>query len=231
MNPETSNLARAFQRTADCLTIDDLIMALEGADPELKRQTEAHLETCANCRTELALFRGFESAPVRPDEQRDVNSIVARLRKSSPVAREAWWKSIWKPRLLMPVAIATAAAMMIIAVGIRHQSSDTLMPGDEQVMRSRQIAVVSPAGDLTQPARSLEWGAVPGARSYRVSILEVDRTPLWTATVQQTHSAVPKDVMQRMAPLKTLLWKVEALDETGSVFSESQLTRFRVTPR
>jgi hypothetical protein len=222
----------AFQRTSQCLGIDELVTALDGADEQHKRQVESHIAECAHCRTELALFRGFESAQVRPEEQRDVNAIVASLRKRSPAAPEPWWKSMWKPRLLMPAGLATAAAMIAIMVGIQHRPGQpSLIPGDEQVMRSSKVTVVSPVGDLVEPARSLAWYTVVGASSYRVTILEADRTELWSTTVQQTTADVPAGVVQKMAPLKTLFWKVQALDSSGSVLVESGLTRFRVLPR
>jgi hypothetical protein len=226
----------AFQRTSECLEIDELVGVLDGADEQHKRRVESHIAGCAHCRTELALFRGFESAVVRPEEQRDVDAIVASLRKRSPAAPEPWWKSIWwksiwKPRLLMPAGLATAAAMIAIMIGIQHRPGQLPISGDEQVMRSSKVTVVSPVGDLPESARSLAWRAVSGAARYRVSILEVDRTELWSTMVQQTNASVPAAVVQKMAPLKTLFWNVQALDSSGSVIAESGLTRFRVMPR
>src|SRR5207302_1900018 len=111
-------------------------------------------------------------------------------------ASQQWWKALLKPRFAMPVAFATAA-MIAVMVGIQHRPDQSVIPGGEQVMRSRQVAVISPIGDLREPARNLVWRAVPGAASYRVTIFEALLTQLWTATVQDSNTAVPDATVQK----------------------------------
>jgi hypothetical protein len=72
----------------------------------------------------------------------------------------------------------------------RGKVLDVLPGGDEQVMRSSQVTVVSPVGDLVEPARRLEWRSVSGAARYRVSILEADRSELWSTNGQFVALAV-----------------------------------------
>lgn len=216
-----------FRNTPDCLTLDELVTALEGTDPDEKLQAEAHLATCAHCRTELNLFRSFEAGEVRPDERRAVDAIAAELRKHSPAARQPWWKGFWSPRMLMPAGLAAAAALLAVML-IQQRPAQLPITGQDQVLRSRQVEAVAPVGDQRNPARSLEWRAVDGAAGYRVTLLEADHTELWSAAVKQTHSELPPAVVAKITAGKTLLWRVEALDASGAMRAESGLIRFRI---
>ena len=213
------------------MAIDELALVLEGRrGEELQRQAEAHTASCLHCRTELALLREFESPAIRAAEQRDVNWIVARLRKNSPAAPVPWWKQIWTIRFLAPASIALATALIVIGIGLNMRQtpfSPVPAPGRE-VMRSQSLDIIAPLGDLTTLPTELKWRAVTGATHYRVRLLEVDHTELWNTTVSQTSAALPGAVREKIVPLKTLLWEITALDDAGNLVAGSGFQVFRL---
>ena len=215
----------------ECAAIDELALLLDGRrGEELQRRAEAHVAGCLHCQTELALLREFESPAIRPEEQRDVNWIVARLRKNPTVAPVPWWKQIWTARFLAPASIALATAIIAIAIGLNmRQSPLSPVPGPgREVMRSQAVELMSPTGDIKSAPAELRWRPVAGASSYRVRLLEVDRTELWSTTVSQSSVALPGAVREKIVPLKTLMWEITALDDAGALVASSGLQAFRL---
>ncbi len=200
-----------------------------------------HVEACAHCRTELDLLRSFQSAEVRPDEERAVREVTERLRSRSkeifggPVAptRQPWWKTWLSPRSYRTATLAFAAAVGILAVGmqLRHSGPPALGPvtgSGEEVLRSNAIAIVAPAGDLQKAPERIQWRAAAGAVKYVVRLLEVDRTEMWQAETVGNSIALPSGVQARIVPAKTILCQVRAFDASGRMVAESELVRFRL---
>lgn len=213
------------------MELDELTVAIEGRQGEERRRlAEAHLSCCAHCQTELALFREFETPRSRPDERAHVEAIARRLRESEPATTLPWWKRLWTPRIMAPVALGFATLLVVIAVGIQPRSSTTrpFVPGSNEVVRSQSIEVTGPVGDVAQRPSEIRWQAFTGAARYRIRLMEVDRTELWTATLTGNRATLPAGVRDRIVPLKTLLWEVAALDESGAVVASSGLERFRL---
>jgi len=226
-----------FGPTADCVAIDELSLLLDGRrGEEQKRRAEAHVEGCAHCRAEIALLQEFESSAIRPHEQRDVNWIVARLRKNQPAQPLSWWKRMWTVPMLAPITIGLATALIAIGIGLemRHSPGQPFSPssggssGSGEVMRSLSVDVVGPIGDLAQRPAELRWKPVAGASRYMVRVFEVDRTELWSTTVKETSVALPSVVQAKIVPLKTLMWEVRAIDASGSVLANSGPESFRL---
>lgn len=231
MNSDREKLGAAFASTPECLPVDELDVVLEGRrGDEMRRLAEAHLVKCVHCKTELSLLREFENPTVRPEEQSDVKWIAARLRKNSPAAPAPWWKQLWNIRVLAPASLALVAGLIAIGIGLqsRHSVEGIPQTGGGEVMRSQSMPVTGPVGDVTTRPERLEWHAVPGARNYRVRVIEVDRTELWTTTVPETSVALNSAVVKQIVPLKTLMWEVSALDSAGTVISSSGLQSFRL---
>ena len=230
-NSKANRLTAAFAPTPDCFEIDELSLLLDGKRGEqLQRRAETHLAGCLHCQNEIALLREFESPAVRAGEQNDVNWIVSRLRKNSPAAPLPWWKQIGSIRILVPASLALATALIATGIGLQMRQtpySPVSAPGRE-VMRSQSVDILSPLGDLTAAPTMMKWRAVAGASRYRVRLLEVDRTELWKTTVSQTSVALDESVRQKIAPLKSLLWDVTALNDTGTALASSGLQRFRL---
>jgi hypothetical protein len=92
--------------------------------------------------------------------------------------------------------------------------------------RSARLEIVGPRGDLAQAPNELRWDPVPGASLYRVRIVEVDATELWSGETTETHVVLPPAVIAQFAPGKSLLWQVEAFRGAESLaVSETQSVR------
>lgn len=98
------------------------------------------------------------------------------------------------------------------------------------VYRSQEVQVVSPVGDVQQVPQSLQWQAFDQASSYKVEVMEVDQTVLWSTEARETSVAIPAALGAKMLPGKPILWQVTALDATGRILGTSQVERF-ATPR
>lgn len=201
-----------------------------------------HLAGCPRCQTELRLLTDFEEAKPRPEEQDAVRAIVDRLARpespappspsaaappAAPVARGLRW-SVRRLRL---GGFAVAAGLLLAAVGIALREGATpelTSPRTPEVLRSGDLGVLSPAGDLAQAPTELRWQPWPRAASYSVRVMEVDRTELWAAETAQTEIALPREVQARIVPRKPLIWEVVARDAAGGTLASSGTHRFQL---
>lgn len=233
---ENSNLrvSQAFGEGDDCPTLDELIDRTSGKNGDQPRlQAEAHVAACPHCATELALFREFQEPAIRPEEKADVAAIVVRLRQNSPVARTSWWKSVWTVRWMAPASVALASILvgtMLWMPGRTGSGGGPQVSGSDDVMRSARVEVVGPAGAVFNAPARLEWIAVKGAVRYQVSLNEVDRTRVWSGTVEGESAMVPPDVLAKIVPRKAFIWQVFALDKDGAIIADSGMTRFQLVP-
>ncbi len=251
-NPtERKGLEAALAPTDACVTIEQLSRLCDadragGADA----RAAEHVAGCLRCRTELALLKAFESASPGPGEEAAASWIVARLERDvarmtgAPQARsrvpgagqdQPRWRRLLAFR---PVAgaLAIAAAMLLVVLNVpwREAGPPALSPdvaGGPAVFRSDSVAVVGPVGDLDEPPAELRWEAAPGAVSYSVQMMEVDRTEVWNAQSRQASVSLPAAVRARMVPGKPLLWQVVAKDGAGKTVAASEVQRFRVRVR
>lgn len=242
----------ALAVTGACPTIDELSGFSDGSlSASARVRVSTHLAGCQRCQTELVMLKEFELAVPRPEEEADVSWITSRLERdfqqitgaharpsagSLPaigVRRGPWWQEIFRPRAVRAGALAFATVLVVIAgtLYVRNTREPALTPGAESgpvVLRSEELTVVGPVGDLEQPPTELRWQSAPTAVVYSVQVMEVDRSTLWTAESRQTSVGLPPSVRAKIAPGKTLLWQVAALDAAGKTVAASQIQRFRV---
>jgi hypothetical protein len=95
-------------------------------------------------------------------------------------------------------------------------------------MRSHQVTVIAPMGDVLKVPAQVQWQAVSGAAKYEVRLLEVDRTELWKAETAYSHIDLPPSVQSRIVPAKSLVLQVRAFDSAGQSVGESDMVRFRL---
>jgi hypothetical protein len=237
--PDDELLAAALGRANDCPPLEDLERLLEEGAPAALKQ---HVDGCAHCRTELELLRSFTSNEVAEHEKRAADAIAARLkarsstipaRRTDPVeSRPAWWKRIFEVRWLSPAAATLAVVLLGVGLTIelrrgRQPSLDT-STGSAEVLRSSAIAILSPVGDLREKPAEIRWEAAPNAARYRVRIMEVDRTELWSTDTRSRRIDLPPEVRNLILPWKTLLIQVAAFDASGQKIAESETARFRL---
>lgn len=214
--------------TPECRPIDDLVTLLAGrCGNELKESCERHITNCASCSAEVALFRSFDSPSLAAEERDAVSAIVSQLRRKPLAASGARWKQIWRPRILVPLAAGLAAALITVMVNVESRRSP-IETSVQDVTRSAQIAAIAPIGEISDRPQQIRWHQVNGASSYRVRLLEVDKTELWNATTSSASIEIPSEVRERITPLKKMLWEVTALDSSGNPLGSSGLQSFRL---
>jgi hypothetical protein len=219
-------LSSDLQPTPDCISLDRL-------GPELTAAERIHVDTCARCQAEVALWQAFNEPSRDEAETEAVDWIVARLRRSRVASGGSTAPPLAQRFRQTPVRhlLGVAAAIMVAATlgyVVWDREPAVPPPTGEQVYRTASIDIVSPSGDVAGPPRELVWGAFPAAARYDVRVLEVDGTVVWRAISLSPRVDLPGDVIARSVPGKTLIWEVVALDESGRAVAESGPQRFRV---
>ena len=230
LNSNTDYAARQtlkaiVEPTPDCISMDRFAEGLTPADRD-------HLADCARCQAEAAVWNGASDAAPRPGEAAAVQWIVEELRRRNqrpaPAPHAAGigrWLS-WRPLSALAAGVA-----LVVTLGYLTRDREPAVSGTgagPETYRSAQLQVRAPIGDQPAAPRQLEWGTVPGAVGYDVSILEVDRTVLWTGTTTEPRLALPAAVAGRLVPGKTVLWEVAARDASGRRLAVSGTQSFRV---
>ncbi|MGC4049677.1 MAG: hypothetical protein QM757_09215 [Paludibaculum sp.] len=217
----------AFRAPGHCLQPDEIEAFVEGRADQLA----AHVEACPACSHVAASYREFLEADVREEEKADVAWIESRLKKPAP--KRSWFG--WIGASPLPRWAFSAAAILLIVAGslqLRRMAGPGLRPSEpgSTVVRSAQVRLVSPMGDVEAAPDSFQWDPVDKAASYEFQITEVDGTPLWTGRTNQAKLNSVPDIQRFMLPRKALLWRVKALTASGGVIAESASERFRVLP-
>ena len=220
---------RELRETPECI-------AIERIGEELTAREREHISHCARCESELALWEEFRDAIPSLEEGGAVQWVAAetaRRRAAHPASSPqpgAWrrWLGEWRPQAL------AAAATVVVAVGTigyvvwDREPSVVIPAANPSAYRSERIEVISPTGDLPSPPAVFHWVAVPGAESYDVAVLEVDRAVLWRGSTREPHVEPAGTAIARFAPGKTILWEVTARRGDGTVLAQSGVQRFRV---
>jgi hypothetical protein len=221
-----TGLEHALAATPDCVPVARFTETLS----DRERQ---HLEICARCQSELALWSEFEQSHPAADEGVTVSWIVAELaRLNQPVSRGAprtlfGWLSA--PMWRWGAAFATVA---LVTTGVYllqdREPTPRQLSNTPQTYRTVQLEVRGPVGDLTAAPGAIDWVALEGAVGYDVEVFEVDRTPLWRTTSSNSHVELPAAVVRQFVPGKAILWEVRARNAANRVIAESGTQRFRV---
>ena len=222
----------AASQTKDCLPLETLEKLVEGAaDSNASR----HLAGCPHCQSELAMLKSFESSVPSESEGAAVAWITAQLERNQHGAspRSAARVSFWRSFFRVPYLAGALAAALVLGLGISFYVSDRAphpIKGDIGIgtFRSGSVKLAGPSGDLPQPPGAFHWQAYPGAASYRVDVMEVDGTVLWSAQTSENSVAAAPALRSKMHPGKALEWKVTALDASGREIASSSKERFQV---
>jgi hypothetical protein len=215
----------SFGPAPECPALETLLNA--ATDAAVKQ----HLESCAHCRTELAMFQEFEAATPRPEETADlawVNAELSRKRSEtgpSVADRIRAWFTL--PRLSMA---ATALAVLLAAALYLPNRRGTRLPDQQEssAWRSGSIAALAPAGDLDRAPASLQWEAATGAASYHVRLLEVDGTEIWSTDTTATTVALPGALAAKMIGGRAFQWDAVARDNGGRKIASTVLQSFHI---
>jgi hypothetical protein len=238
-----SSLNQALKGKDDCLTLQELEKLAE--DSSIKN---AHLGGCPRCQTELALLKSFESSEPLPDEGAAVAWISKRLdqrldeikhgapspARIAPLHEEGWFFRFFRGagiRWGVPVSVV-ALVIAVLGISLMQRPQEPRLNAHAgngpAIYRSQEIQVIAPAGEVSEPPKTLRWDPVSSAARYQVSIMEVDQVPLWSGETRDANLTIPISARARMLPGKPVLWRVTALDVQGRVLATSQVQRFSV---
>jgi hypothetical protein len=217
----------------NCLSIEALQRLAEGSSDPKNAQ---HIAGCPHCQTELVMLRSFESSIPPEDDAEAVDWIAARLQLAQDMPSSPVHISAWQTLLRIPNLVAAAALTLLIGLGLSLYVSNRqerlvfhAEPSGVQNMRSVDIRLTGPSGDLDLIPDDFRWEALPLAKSYSIQLLEVDGTELWRGQSAENFLIASPPLKEKMRPGKTLLWKVTALDASGKPIASSNAERFRVT--
>ena len=241
---DVDRIRTALRAKPDCLSLRQLEELASAQNP-----TDPHLAGCPRCQAELALLKQFESNEPLPDESAGVAWISSQLERrleqikhpdSAPAQRDRGLVGLWNRLfqggnlgLLVPAAAALAVALIgfVLSRPGKEPELHARLGGGSPIYRSQEIEIVGPSGELEQAPARLEWKPFAGAASYKVAVMEVDRSTLWASETPENTVAVPASTRARMLASKPILWQVTALDMRGKVLASSQIQRFVVAPR
>ena len=179
--------------------------ALDALDDGERRLFEAHLETCADCRAEVAELRataaylGAASAVPAPPALRDqVLSQIARTRQLPPprrTARSARGVPRWTVNVL--AAAATVLAVLAISLGVLAWQAD--QRADDLAAEARRVAAVLAAPDAQNGAAEVAGGgqaSVVASETRGEVVLVTEDLPELSAdeTYQLWLIAAPDDI-------------------------------------
>lgn len=224
-----------------CPPLEDILRAVNSNPLPVSRELSMHLQSCAKCQTEIDLWQRFESTGDAPVDE-DVRRVLKRLDATFPgpakplptVTREHWWNRGVAFGWLVPVSLAAACLLLVVGAVVKYRESGyrPALNGPsqlgEQVFRSGSLTAVGPLGDVQERPAEIRWQSMQAAAKYRVSVLEVDRTELWTTETTTDRVELPAKIQDQIVPAKTLFYEVTAFDSSGSKIGETGLVRFRV---
>ena len=215
------SIIKAFGPGEDCPALEEILTET------VNEKIHTHLSTCAYCKSELALYREFNSEEVRPNEHDSVQKIVTRLTKNSPVERKVWWKSLLDIKILAPALVAVAMILTMWTPWQQRHRTGPDVSGDEY--RSGKINIHPPDASNMQLGFSvLSWEAVPGATSYQVRVAEVDNTELWSANVTEAKAELPAKLRDQLKAPKVFQWRVSAQNAENAIIADSGWQRVSV---
>jgi Putative zinc-finger len=243
---ETSGMERwksALSATPECLSLEEIGAHFDGTTPEDgKSRVEGHLSDCPRCQSELAMLRSFQTAEPMQEEGAAVGWIVARLERQQLAGTAAgkarreqpsWWSGLvsFRPRIAILAGAAVLVALFAVRMAQRPAQEPQLIADASRggaVLRSQEISVVNPSGDLQAPPTEFRWQAVAGAVSYSIQVTEVDHTLVWSGVSKETSLPIPAELRSRMVAQKPFLWQVTAFGARGDKIAASQQQRIRV---
>ncbi len=197
-----------------------------------------HVAGCPHCQAELAMLRSFESSRPLTNDEKTVEWIVAHLQSAQDMRFSSVRSPLWRTLLTMPNLAGAAALTLAISLGFslyvsNRQARPVLQVGPSgiQNMRSGDIRLTAPSGELDRIPEDFHWDPLPLAKSYSVQLLEVDGTVLLSGKSANNVFRASPELESKIQPGKLLLWKVVALDGSGRPIAQSSQIGFRINPK
>lgn len=225
-------LEDAVRPTAQCLPTERL------GDVHTPDELE-HINECARCQAEVALWEAFSGVATPAAEKAAVEWVVADVRRRRVAQISSGWRrTAWTAAaasgIMRPARLLAAVATVFLAVSVGYvawnrerRALNPQPPG--QVYRDAGLSTIAPIGDVRAAPTELAWKGIDAADRYEVLVLEVDGTILWRGSAAVSRIALPRSLIAQIVPGKTVVWKVSALNGSGTVIAVSATQKFRVT--
>ncbi len=209
-------LKSALSTTSECLAPEQLEALLDG------KQSHPHLAECPRCQAELAMLKSFEFGAPLPDEGAAVAWIGSHLDRQLENIKNPSRGGLLRPAAQRLEAPVSWLARIFGLGGMRWVLPATAMAA----IAIASAILFSPIGDEQQVPRELRWQTFAGAATYRIVVMEVDRSALWTSETRESSVELPVSLRAKMLPGKPILWQVTALDAQARVLGTSQVQKF-----
>jgi hypothetical protein len=219
-----------------CLAPEQLEALLNG------KTSNSHLADCPRCQAELSMLKSFESTTPLHNEgaavawisanlERELENMKNPARGRAAKAQGSWMAGLFGLRGMRWALPAAALAVVAIAGAIMLRSAkepelQANNSGQPAIYRSQEVEVVSPVGEVNLVPAELRWQKFAGAESYKVVLMEIDKSLLWAHETKEVNAELPASVRAKMLPGKPILWQVTALDAQARILGTSQVQRF-----
>jgi hypothetical protein len=154
---------------------------------EARRELEAHLVTCEECR-----------------------ALVAGTARLLPGSRPKPMRHVF-----VVGGLATAALLLLTLIPrapVREPASETRRADSSDLRALRFGTQAPPDGALIRPDTLVfSWDRVAGDATYQLTISTETGAVVWTRQTADTSLPLPASVAVRLQPKKTYYWQVDAL--------------------
>lgn len=181
-----------------------------------------HADSCPRCRSLVESYLAFMKAEVVAGSgvEKARKSLDRRIRedaekwspaetRSSSLAREPWWRGLWKP---VPVLAGAAVVVAALFVWTSRGPQEVVLRDDAA---ETQAFSLEPAEVGADGALSLSWTPMAGADRYHVRIYGPDLSEIYrTADVSETSAVIDRSALPAdLPPSLDLTWRVYALSQ------------------
>lgn len=239
---ETRELIRAaIGRSEGCPPVERLIDALFSAAPSAEQQgLLAHAEGCAACAAELELARAFDATPRSAAEAEEIAALSAGLEARSAVAPPM--ARVIPMRQNSPApgdrrfpgwSRLAAAALVVLSVGLGLRWSGVRLSPElpdgpaKDIVRSGELQLEHPIGELEGRPVELAWQAVAGASTYRIEVRDVAGDQLFEAASPSPTLVLAGTQASLLESHVSYSWLVVARDAAGLEIARSTPATFR----
>lgn len=214
----------------DCESIETLHGWVTGELPTQRAaQVESHVSSCARCAAEARLAGWFE----QPEESAQLDTVAAALSQGGGAERLAatggvltssrWWARPW-----VSGALAVAATLVIVAglTVFRQPPPVGELPAAD-VVRGAAPTIVEPRGVLNSAPASVGWQGDANAR-YRVALMAVDDSVLWSAEVEGERVELPAEARAMLVERVTYRLRVTPVAPDSTPAGPGDEVEFRI---
>ena len=194
------------------LTREQLLRWRDGHDESDRDRIVGHLAACDACGAAYAELMRTEPAADAPLTLAPDDFVAAGIQAGAPAAPRRWWQSraTW---IALPAAAAAALVLLTLA-------GRPVMPEPDATIRGTNVVAMTPSGTIDRVSE-FRWTSPYAAARYRVVVLDHRR-----AVVLSTETR--DEFLPASVPSGKYVWKVEALDASGSTIAASREQPFEV---